>query len=151
MTFWPLTNSDFLTDQTFHQFHDLNTELGLHRIMSDFHGALKRVWLASRERLPFRTFSSFPFFWDLLVLNFDTRFLEIAMCYSTFHLEYPSVLSRFWCLSHYWEWFTVISIRNSGYSALKFPIIHLLKRLIKVETWCLKSAKNKLKPKGVVW
>ena len=28
-----------LTDQTFHQFHDLYTELDLHRIMSGFHGA----------------------------------------------------------------------------------------------------------------
>ena len=27
------------TDQTFHQFHDLYTELDLHRIMSGFHGA----------------------------------------------------------------------------------------------------------------
>ena len=39
MTFWPLTNSEFPTDQTFHQFHDLYTELDLHRIMSGFHGA----------------------------------------------------------------------------------------------------------------
>ena len=39
MTFWPLTNSDFPTEQTFHQFHDLETELDLHRIMSGFHGA----------------------------------------------------------------------------------------------------------------
>ena len=34
MTFWPLTNSDFSTDQTFHQFYDLDTELDLHQIMS---------------------------------------------------------------------------------------------------------------------
>ena len=39
MTFWPLTNSDFPTNQTFHQFHDLDTELDRHRIMSGFHGA----------------------------------------------------------------------------------------------------------------
>ena len=58
MTFWPLTNSDFPTDQTFHQFHDLYTELDLHRIMS----GLQRVWLASRERLPFRTPGSVPHF-----------------------------------------------------------------------------------------
>ena len=40
MTFCTLTNvnSDFPTDQTFHQFHDLDTELDLHRIMSGFHG-----------------------------------------------------------------------------------------------------------------
>ena len=39
MTFWPLTNSDFPTNQTSHQFYYLDTELGLHRIMSGFHGA----------------------------------------------------------------------------------------------------------------
>ena len=33
MTFWPLTSySDFQTDQTFHQFHDTNTEFNRHRI-----------------------------------------------------------------------------------------------------------------------
>ena len=39
MTFLPLTNSDFKTDQTVHQFNDLYTEFDLHRIMSSFHGA----------------------------------------------------------------------------------------------------------------
>ena len=39
MTFWFLTNSDFPTNQTFHQFNDLDTEFDLHRIMSGFHGA----------------------------------------------------------------------------------------------------------------
>ena len=39
MTFWPLTNSDFPTNQTFHQFHDLVTDFDLHRITSGFHGA----------------------------------------------------------------------------------------------------------------
>ena len=31
--------SDFPTDQTFHQYHDLDTKLDLHRITSGFHGA----------------------------------------------------------------------------------------------------------------
>ena len=40
MTFWPSTScSDFPTDQTFHQFHDLCTELNLHWITSCFHWA----------------------------------------------------------------------------------------------------------------
>ena len=40
MTFWPLTSySDFPTDQTSHQFHNLDTKLDLHRIMSGFHWA----------------------------------------------------------------------------------------------------------------
>ena len=40
MAIWPLTSySDFPTNQTFHQFHDLDTELVLHRITSGFNGA----------------------------------------------------------------------------------------------------------------
>ena len=35
----PLTNSDFPTNQTFRQFHDLDTDFDLHRIMSGFLGA----------------------------------------------------------------------------------------------------------------
>ena len=60
MTFWPLTNSDFSTDQTFHQFYYLDTELDLHRIMSGFHGRLQQVWHASRENIPIRTPGSVP-------------------------------------------------------------------------------------------
>ena len=53
MAFWPLINRIFPTDQTFHQFHDVYTELDLHRIMSGFHGgrsvgetkATQLVWL----------------------------------------------------------------------------------------------------------
>ena len=41
MAFWPLNNSDFSIDQTFHQFYDIDTELDLHRIMSGFHGAFR--------------------------------------------------------------------------------------------------------------
>ena len=37
--FWPLTYGDLPTDQIFNKFHDLTTELDLHRIMSRFHGA----------------------------------------------------------------------------------------------------------------
>ena len=39
MAFWALTNSDFQTNQIFNQFHDLDTKLDLHRIMSGFYGA----------------------------------------------------------------------------------------------------------------
>ena len=39
---------DFPTDQTFHQFHDLYTELDLHRIMSGFNGAYA-TGVASQE------------------------------------------------------------------------------------------------------
>ena len=40
MTFWPLTSyNDFPADNTFHQFHDFDTELDLYRITGSFDGA----------------------------------------------------------------------------------------------------------------
>ena len=93
MTFWSLTNSDFQTNQTFHQFHDIDTELDLHRLWVVSMEHFQRVWHASRERLPFRA----PL-WDLLVLQLLRPDSSNLPClYSTFHLEYPLVLSRF-CL-----------------------------------------------------
>ena len=96
MTFWPLTNSDFPTDQTFHQFHDLYTELDLHRIMSGFHGAFA-TGVASQQgtlTLPDTWFR--PPFWDLLMLQLlRPNSSNLPCLYSTFHLEYPLVLSRF--------------------------------------------------------
>ena len=96
MTFWPLTNSDFPTDQTFHQFHDLYTELDLHRIMSGFHGAFA-TGVASQQgtlTLPDTWFR--PHFWDLLMLQLlRPNSLNLPCLYSTFHLEYPLVLYRF--------------------------------------------------------
>ena len=59
----------FPTDLTFHQFHDLFTELDLHRIMSGFHGAFA-TGVASQQgtlTLPDTWFR--PPFWDLLVLQ----------------------------------------------------------------------------------
>ena len=96
MTFWPLTNSDFPTDQTFNQFHDLYTELDHHRIMSGFHGAFA-TGVASQQgtlTLPDTWFR--PPFWDLLMLQLmRPNSLNLPCLYSTFHLEYPLVLSRF--------------------------------------------------------
>ena len=96
MTFWPLTNSDLPTDQTFHQFHDLYTELDLHRIMSGFHGAFA-TGVASQQgtlTLPDTWFR--PQFWDLLMLQLlRPNSSNLSCLYSTFHLEYPLVLSRF--------------------------------------------------------
>ena len=53
----------------------------------------QRVWHASRERLPFRTPSAVPLFAYAPIV--ETSFPELAVCFSTFHPEYPSVLSRF--------------------------------------------------------
>ena len=97
MTFWPLTNSDLPTNQTFHQFHDLYTELDLHRIMSGFHGAFA-TGVASQQgtlTLPDTWFR--PPFWDLLMLQLLRPNSSNLPCLcSTFHLEYPLVLSRFY-------------------------------------------------------
>ena len=58
---------------------------------------LQRVWHASREDLPFRTPSTVPLFWGLLINApiVETRFPELACLYSTFHLENTWLLSRF--------------------------------------------------------
>ena len=96
MTFWPLTNSDFSTDQTFHQFHDLDTELDLHRIMSGFHGAFATGVACKHGTLTLPDSWFRPPFWDLLVLQLLRPDSSNLPCLnSTFHLEYPLVLSRF--------------------------------------------------------
>ena len=91
-----LTNSDFPTNQTFHQFHDLDTELDRHWIMSGFHGAFA-TGVASQQgtlTLPDTWFR--PPFWDLLMLQLlRPNSSNLPCLYSTFHLEYPLVLSRF--------------------------------------------------------
>ena len=57
---------------------------------------LQRVWVPSRERLPFRTPGSVPFLFDLLVLQLLRPDSSNWRClFSTFRLEYPLVLSRF--------------------------------------------------------
>ena len=106
MTFWSLTNSDFPTDQTFHQFHDLYTELDLHRIMSGFHGAFA-TGVASQQgtlTLPDTWFR--PPIWDLLMLQLlRPNSSNLPCLYSTFHLEYPLVLSRFcFVYGSKWPW-----------------------------------------------
>ena len=99
MTFWPLTNSDFPTDQTFHQFHDLYTELDLHRIMSGFHGAFATGVASQHGTLTLPDTWFRPPFWDLLMLQLlRPNSSNLPCLYSTFHLEYPLVLSQF-CLT----------------------------------------------------
>ena len=51
MKFWPLTKSDFPTDQTFHLLHDLDTELDHHLLMSGFHEAFAMGVACQQGRL----------------------------------------------------------------------------------------------------
>ena len=96
MTFWPLTNNDFATDQTSHQFHDLYTELDLHRIMSGFHGAFATGVAGQQGTLTLPDTWFRPPIWSLLMLQLlRPNSSNLPCLYSTFHLEYPLVLSRF--------------------------------------------------------
>ena len=69
MTFWPLTNNDFQTNQTFHNIYDLDTEHDLHRIMSGFHGASATDEAGQQQTLTLPDTWFRPPFWDLLVLQ----------------------------------------------------------------------------------
>ena len=80
MTFWPFTNSDFTTDQTFHQFHDLDTELYLYRIISGFHGAFAKGVAC----LPFRTHGSVPLFRTWLCSNFLDQIPQTCHVFTPF-------------------------------------------------------------------
>ena len=86
MTFWPLTNSDFPTDQTFHQFHDLYTELDLHRIMSGFHGAYATGVASQQGTL---TPGSVPNVGLANAPIVETKFLELAMSLLDFSPRIP--------------------------------------------------------------
>ena len=58
---------------------------------------LQRVWLASRERFTLPDTWFRPQFWDLLMLQLlRPNSSNLPCLYSTFHLEYPLVLSRFY-------------------------------------------------------
>ena len=92
MTFWPLTNSDFPTNQTFHQFHDIYTELDLHLIMSGFHGAFATGMASQQVTLTLPDTWFRPPFWDLVVFQLSRLDSSNLPClYSNFHLEYPSI------------------------------------------------------------
>ena len=90
--------SDFPTDQAFHQFHDLNTELDLHRITSVFYGAFATGVACHQGTLTLPDNWFRPHFWDLFILQLlRPDFSNLPCLYSIFHLQYTSVLSRF-CL-----------------------------------------------------
>ena len=82
---WPSTSySDFPTDQTFRQFHDLDTELDLHRITGGCHGAFATGVACQQGTL------TFPDTWFCTFLGLayapivDTSFPELAVSFLDF-------------------------------------------------------------------
>ena len=97
MTFWPLTsNSDIQTNQTIHPFHNLDTELDLHRFTSDFYGTFA-TGVTCKQGILIRPDTWFrPAFFGLAYAQIvETSFPNLPCPFATFHLEYRSVLSRF--------------------------------------------------------
>ena len=81
MPFWPLTSySDFPNDQTFHQFHDLDTELQLHRITSSFHGLFATGVACQQGPLTL----PFPFLGLAYNSIVETSLSELAMSFLDF-------------------------------------------------------------------
>ena len=101
MTFWPLTNSDFPTDQTFPRISWPWYQASPSPNYEWFPGSIKFYNIYSMT-----TGDAYPsgplvpsLFWDLLVLKLLTLYLSKLPClYSTFYIEYPSVLS--WICFH---------------------------------------------------
>ena len=83
------------TNQTFHQFHDLDTEHDLYQITIGFHGIFVTGVACQQETLTLLVIWSRPAFWDLLMLKLLRSVIPNSPCLiSTFHPEYQSVLSR---------------------------------------------------------
>ena len=96
MTFWPLTNSDFPTDQTFHQFNYIYTQFDLHRITSGVHGTVATGVACQQGTLNLPNTCFRPPFRDLLVLQLLRPHSSNLPCLnSTLHIEYPLVLSKY--------------------------------------------------------
>ena len=90
MTFWLLTNSDFPTNQTFHQFHDLDTDFDLHRITSGFHGAFATGVACQQGTLTLPdTWFRPPILGLANAPIVETKFLELAMSLLDFSPRKP--------------------------------------------------------------
>ena len=86
LAFWPLTSySDFPTDQTFHQFQDLDTKLELHRMTSGSHWSFATgVACQQRTLTLLDTWFRLPF-WGLVYAPIvETSFSELAVSFLTF-------------------------------------------------------------------
>ena len=90
MRFWPLTNSDFQTNQTFHKFHDLDNDFNLHRIMIGFHGAFATCVACQQGTLTLPdTWLRPPILGLACAPIVETRFFELAMSLLDFSTRIP--------------------------------------------------------------
>ena len=80
----------------FPPIHDLDTDFDLHRITSGFYGAFATGVACQQGTLTLPDTWFRPPFWDLLMLQLlRPNSWNLSCLYSTFHLEYPLVFSRF--------------------------------------------------------
>ena len=85
-----------MNEQTFHQFHDLDTGLDFQRITSGFHGAFATGVASQQGTLTLSDNWFRPPVGDLLMLQLLRPVLpNLPYLFSTFHFKYPLVLSRF--------------------------------------------------------
>ena len=91
MTFWPSTSySDFPTNQTFHQFHDLDSKLDLHRIRNGFQGAFATDVACQQGTLTPTDTLFRPPFWRLAYARIvETSFSELAVSFLNFSPVIP--------------------------------------------------------------
>ena len=86
---------------TLHRIND-RTKLDLHRIKRGFHGAFATGVASQQGALTLLDTWFRPPFWDLLMLQLLRPNSSNLPCLcSTFHLEYPLVLSRFYFVMQY--------------------------------------------------
>ena len=122
MTFWPLTSySDFPTDQTFDQWHDLDTELDLHCITIGFHRIFAKGMACQHGTVTLPNTWFRPPFWDLLMLQ--SLILVLPCLFTAFHPEYPSVLS--WLCFVITETCLVINFKNVRRVLFWMPLLML--------------------------
>ena len=88
MIFWPSSSySNFHTDQTVHKFHDLDTELDLHRITGAFYGVFAMGVACQQGMLILPDTWFRPFFGSYLCNNCWDQFFRTNRVFSRlFHL-----------------------------------------------------------------
>ena len=83
MTFWPLTSYSYIpTSQTFHHFHDLDTELDIHQITSGFHEVFATGVAFQQGLLTLP--GSVPLFGTCLCSNCWDKFPELVVSFLDF-------------------------------------------------------------------